>query len=507
MVNNNLRISGLASGMDTESIVKKLMDAERIPLNKIHQKRQWTEWQRDAFRDVNTQLLDFRTSMENLRLQSSFNKSKVSSTDTTKIDVSISGSPSQSVYNITQATLYKPGNPSSLKIGTNLANDTTQLGVGEGFSFTLNGQAITLSDTDTIQSAITKINAVSSQSHVSASYSSGDKAIVFSATDSTTTVSITGTTNTVNNPAPNPISNVLNIADGDGSAPTAATNGSITINGVSLTLTSNSFTYDGINYTLKSDINSALQINKTTDTDSIFNSIKTFVDKYNNVIKSLNDKIGEKKNRDYPPLLDDQKAAMKDTDITLWENKAKSGLLSNDSIISGLLNNMRTALYTTVSGVNTNVDLLKDIGITTSTSYQDKGKLVLDEDKLKGMLNTNLDDVKALFTKTFDTGNINDTTANNSTKSNNSGLAWRIYDQLNASIKAITNKAGTTSIAADNSLLGKDLRTIDDQILDWQDRLAQKEDRYWAQFNAMEQAIQKSNSQSGWLAQQFGGGN
>lgn len=42
---SELRFSGLASGMDTESIVKKLMDAERLPLNKMMQKKQTQEWQ------------------------------------------------------------------------------------------------------------------------------------------------------------------------------------------------------------------------------------------------------------------------------------------------------------------------------------------------------------------------------------------------------------------------------------------------------------------------------
>lgn len=505
MVTNNLRIAGLASGMDTESIVKKLMDAERVPLNKIYQNKQWKQWQQDAFRDVNSQLLDLRTSIENLRLQSSFNKSKVNSTDTTKVDASIAGSPSQSVYNITAATLYKQGDPSFLKVATNLSDDTTQLGTGQGFSFTLNNnQIIQLSDTDTIQSAISKINAVSSQSHVTASYSSGDKAIIFTGTDSSTTVSITGTSLT---PSPNK----LNIVNTNGSAPQPSSDGSITINGATLTLKSNTFTYDGINYTLNSDITapSQVQVNKTSDTDSIFNSIKTFVDKYNEVIKSLNDKIDEKRYRNYQPLLDDQKTNMKDTEITLWENKAKSGLLSNDSLVSSILTNMRTALYTQVYDdnvlpkVDTNVDTLKEIGITTSKWDVDKnGKLILDENKLKGMLQTNLEGVKALFTKNHDTGNTKDTTANSADKYKYSGLAWRIYDQLNDSISKITNKAGN-STSVDNSLIGKELKSFDQQISEWNDRLSKRENMYWKQFNAMEQAIQKNNAQSGWLAQQF----
>ena len=35
-----MRISGLASGIDTETMIKQLMDAERIPLNKYKQQKQ-----------------------------------------------------------------------------------------------------------------------------------------------------------------------------------------------------------------------------------------------------------------------------------------------------------------------------------------------------------------------------------------------------------------------------------------------------------------------------------
>lgn len=493
------RIAGIASGMDTESIVKKLMDAEKIPLNKIYQNRQWKEWQKDAFRDVNSQLLDLRKSMENLRLQSSFNQSKVNSTDTTKVDVSISGTPSQSVYNITAATLYTPGTPSSLMIGTSLPDDTTELGTGQAFSFTLNGQTITLTDKDSIKSAISQINDKSSLTKVTASYSSVDKAIIFTGTDYSNQIIIGGTSLTPNK---------LGISNTTGPAPTPASPGQVTINGATITINSNNFTYDGINYTLKSGIASPVQVNKTSDVDSIFNSIKTFVDKYNEVIQSLNDKIDERRNRDYQPLLDDQKSAMKDSEITLWETKAKSGLLANDSLVSGILNNMRTTLYSTVTDpvptkVNTKVDTLSEIGITTSNLYTDNGKLVLDETKLKGMLQTNLEDVKTLFTKTYDTGKTSDTTVNNSTKNKYSGLAWKLYDQLNDSMSKITSKAGNGTIYTDNSIIGKEISNLNQQISDWNNRLSQKEDMYWRQFNAMEQAIQKNNSQSAYIAQQF----
>lgn len=41
-----IRISGLASGMDIDDIVSKLMKTERVPLDKLTQKKQTLEWQR-----------------------------------------------------------------------------------------------------------------------------------------------------------------------------------------------------------------------------------------------------------------------------------------------------------------------------------------------------------------------------------------------------------------------------------------------------------------------------
>ena len=51
-----MRIGGLASGMDTESIIRDMMNANRIPLDKITQKKQYLEWQLDDYRSINRNL-------------------------------------------------------------------------------------------------------------------------------------------------------------------------------------------------------------------------------------------------------------------------------------------------------------------------------------------------------------------------------------------------------------------------------------------------------------------
>ena len=45
-----VRINGLASGMDIDSIVSDMMKIKRMPLDKLNQEKQVLEWQRDDYR-------------------------------------------------------------------------------------------------------------------------------------------------------------------------------------------------------------------------------------------------------------------------------------------------------------------------------------------------------------------------------------------------------------------------------------------------------------------------
>ncbi len=45
-----MRVGGLASGMDIEGMVEKLMEAERMPLVRLQQQQETLTWKRDSFR-------------------------------------------------------------------------------------------------------------------------------------------------------------------------------------------------------------------------------------------------------------------------------------------------------------------------------------------------------------------------------------------------------------------------------------------------------------------------
>lgn len=208
----------------------------------------------------------------------------------------------------------------------------------------------------------------------------------------------------------------------------------------------------------------------------------------------ISTQTSEKRYRDYTPLSDEQKVDMKENDITLWETKAKSGMLQGDRLLSGVYNQTRSAAMGTVNGLpsGSKYNSLSAIGINTG-SWQDNGKLNLDEDKLRKALADDPEGVMKLFTQTQATGTTTDTR----------GIAARLYDQVNSAMTSIKGKAGSDTGYTDVSTIGKQLTDFDTRIDALNTHLQDVEDRYYKQFTAMETALSKMNNQSAWLTQQF----
>lgn len=203
-------------------------------------------------------------------------------------------------------------------------------------------------------------------------------------------------------------------------------------------------------------------------------------------------------------MLDEQKKDLKENEIKLWEEKAKSGLLTNDATIQTFLTEMRNSLGSVIEN-STGFKSLKDIGINFSNNYQDKGKLVLDEAKLKGVLQTNLEDVKKLFTFKGGDSTSSSTTVTDRTKHNESGFAWRIYDRVNLTISQLGTLAGSPNTSVDTkSFMAKQIKALDENISREERKVSAYEARLWKQFGAMEKALQQLNSQGSWLSQQLG---
>ncbi|EON73420.1 flagellar filament capping protein FliD [Lysinibacillus sphaericus] len=262
--------------------------------------------------------------------------------------------------------------------------------------------------------------------------------------------------------------------------------------------------------TFNADLDAAtdgVTVTSTNDTDAMMTKIKEFVTTYNALITDLNGSLKETKYKSYLPLTTEQKEGMSESEIKMWEEKAKSGLLRNDSLVREGISTMRANFVGSVGGLSDSmIDSLAEIGITTSKDYTDGGKLVIDESKLSAALKKDSDQVSNIF---IQKGNANDTVTDPNTGQSKTVDTRGIVDRLRDSIKSfelkIQKKAGRATMTNDGQYnIGKSMVDLDTRIERLQTRLVRVEERYWKQFTAMEQAINKANSQSGYLSQ-FGG--
>lgn len=255
-----------------------------------------------------------------------------------------------------------------------------------------------------------------------------------------------------------------------------------------MTSKSNSYQFNGMEVQFQDIGKATFKVNN--DTETTLESIMVFVDKYNEVVETLNETQREEKHRGFPPLTDEQREEMSENEIELWEEKAKSGILRGESVISSGLFDMRGSWYSNVEN-DGEFNSLTQIGITTSKKYLDGGKLEIDVVKLTEAIQDNPEDIQQLFT--------------NSDDGANRGLINRLEDAVETAMKDIKSKAGGQSNTLETYTLGKEMRDLNNRISDFEDRLERVETRYWNQFTQMEKAIQRMNMQSEHLMNQFGG--
>lgn len=126
-----MRISGLASGMDIDSIVSDMMKVKRMPLDKLKQDRQVKEWQRDDYRSMNTLLLNFRSELTQLKLTSNYRTRTTTTTDESKVTATASSAAALSSFSISKITQLASAetriNTDSIYSGTFDANKSMYL--------------------------------------------------------------------------------------------------------------------------------------------------------------------------------------------------------------------------------------------------------------------------------------------------------------------------------------------------------------------------------------------
>ena len=291
----------------------------------------------------------------------------------------------------------------------------------------------------------------------------------------------------------------------DGKAYESATN--------KLTVANVIYNFNGVSAKNTDGTYQTSSITVSQDTDTIVDNVKKFVESYNTLIDSLNSKYREEQNSDYKPLTKEQEAAMTDSQVDKWNDKAKSGLLYHDSNIYSIISSMRESLYTKVDAVDTiltddqgnkySYNTLSSIGITTSNN---QGHITLDEDKLKKALAADPDCVYQLFASDQDSSYVAGSTNKNQTDSYtnksdylNTGIANRLYNAMGTSMTTLESYAGTSKDTDDESYLGKLITNMNTKMSSFKTLMSSYESKLYSKYDAMEVALSKLGTQLSYI--------
>jgi flagellar hook-associated protein 2 len=485
------RISGLATGLDTDAIVKASLQGQQSKIDKADQQKQTYQFQQELYRDVIKQLKDFYSKYtdltnldSNLAMTRNYQTTAFTTSDTTGavsaegLAGAVTGNYNIKVANIATKAAGSFADLSGLKSGA------TQ--------FTVNGKTVTVdlttgptgSANPTDDELLAKINSAFTTAGIDAKMTKSTLSGYRLQTNQTGASQSIGIS--VPQPDPNPAT-TFSFAGSDAHVTVTDSYGTT----AEKTYSTNSFTIDNVKFTISgATSDSGISFTGKTDVSALQKKIATFVSDYNTLIGNITTKLQEKKYSDYKPLTDAQKEDMTEDQIKQWETKSKSGLLRNDSYLTSITNQMRSAINT---AVGTSTLKYTDLGIDFTNDYTKPGQLTLDETKLKAALESNPDQAISFFTNAS-------AASDAAEKYRDSGIMQRLKtilnDNANLSSSALLKKAGYTgsSTLSSNTLQSM----IDSQtklITSLKAKYYDQQTALYKKYTALETAMNKYNSQ------------
>ena len=544
---SGMGIYGLSgSGIDVDSMVKMGMMTKQNEYDRMYKKEIRNEWEKTAYTDLYSELNTFNNStLSTYKMSSTTNPQNVSSSDTSVFTAVANADAAQMNHTVKVTAMASnaymltgedgitraSGTDSSIYLAdiidtsTMSSSDSIELVVGDGSS--TKTISITYDQIVTNKQTLNDLASAfkSAGLNLTASYDATNDAFSIYNKDSGSEnkISIAAkndwSAELMNNLGLNQVSVdytsgsaestmtelTFDVAtfDSDGNVESGATeifgtDATVVIDGRTYTSNSNKISVSNVTYTL-AGVGSATA-NVSQDTDKIIENVKQFVTDYNKIIDMLNEKYYEEKYSDYDVLTQSQEKAMTQDQIDKWNEKAKSGILNHSNTVGKIISNMREALYTPVTSVDSNYNSMMALGITSST---DRGHITLDEDKLKKALAADPDSVYQVFASSGEKTKTNaDGTTSTYTDYDAEGVMQRISDKLYEGLKEIKSYAGDSSEVDDSSTLGNLIRDLKTKMSNFKTMMSAYETLLYKKYDAMETAIQRLTFTSGYITGQ-----
>ena len=484
MSDDTLRIGGLGSSMDIEGTITTILKTDAARITAAEETQTTRSEKVAAWNAIKDALSTFTKAADTLRWMDVWRSTTATSSDTGVLTGTAATTATKGTYFIEVTQLARAqtiGSAAGLTTsGGEAVTSSTLLteisGISAGSQFAIAGQTFTISDTDTLSTLRTKINAAAAEmpedQRVSASIlnnrlvlqrvKTGDENIVLADTTGSPLQAL-GILNAMGEPA-----NEL----------LAAQNALFTVNGAAVERTSNSAltdVLDGVTLNLVGTGSSQLTV--ALDSEGIKTAVNTFIDSYNAYAEVLESYTTYNMSDEENPV---------------------AGLLQNDSMAREMASALRAKATEMSAYMNADnasytyggkagiMDTLASVGIWTVGT---ENRLSLnDEDRFDALLQQDPEKVEQLFRG-----------VQTSSGSRMGGIALDLYT---------TSKDYSSDL---DGWIDVRIENINDEIDDYTERIdkmvadmERKEAMLWEQFNAMDDAIAEMNSNLDYLKQNLG---
>lgn len=511
-----MRLSGLMSGMDTESIVQQLVESRRVKVDTAKKDQTKLEWKQEVWKDLNKKLKSLHTKYAgNMRFTSAYAKKTTKVSDSNAVSVltgenAVDGVQSLDINQLAKTAYFTSGKV-SLKEGASEGElsaltklgDIMDFADGETKNLTLNvgGEDVDIELTadTTISDVLTKLkenglnanfDAKQQRLYVSAKESGLNGNFAF--TGDADLMTALGLAKAPENPTD---AEKADIEAGKYATYVKGQNAQIVLNGAYYESNDNVFEINGLTFTAMKE---AQNVTVTTqrDTDGIYDMIKGFLKEYNEVINQLDKLYNADSARGYEPLTDEEKDAMSETEAEKYEQKIKDALLRRDSTVSTISLELKKVM---MGGINVDgkTMYLSNFGIETMSYFlageneknayhiagdPDDESYSNQEDKLKSMIASDPDTVISFFTQ----------------------LSQNLYTKMSDLSKSVEGYRSFGSFY-DDKKMKSDYDSYKTKISDLEKKLADYEDKWYAKFAAMETAMAKMQSNASAVTGLLGG--
>lgn len=426
----SFRIGGIASGLDTDSMIEQLVAAANVPRALMVEQRTEFSNLQSVYEELSSRLTTLNDALEALDTVSEFGALTGTSTND-GVAVTVDGDGVAGTYSVQVNSLAA----SEMEVGNDtIADDSTVVGeTGGTFSVTYAGVTTAITGIDDTTSLSELSDLINDQVEGVSAYlmdtGSGYRLVV-SGND-------TGASNTLS------LSSSLSAFSGGFTEAVSAEDASLTVNGVSITDSDNTVdsVIQGVTFELLETTSSAATVTVSLDEDTVVDRVNTFIDAYNSVISYVGS----------------QSISDPENDI--------SGPLIGESAAARLISNLRETIASEYASSSV-ITALSQVGVSTSQS----GRLEFDEDTFRDALSENFDDVSAIFTESDGV---------------NAALRTVIERYNDSTDGIVTTRIDTLSERAFD---------MTEDIEDFDDRMDVYEERLRRQFTAMEVAIGRLQS-------------